>query len=705
MRTTELPLSIGRRALLAGLQVAAALVGLAFSPVASARTIANNTPKSISSAQDLGPASATEAITVTVWLQAQASEQADAMVARLYDRHSPQFHRWLAEGQANALAPSAAQAEAVQRYLAEHNLRVLSVDEANFFVRAQGTIADVQKAFHVNIHRFTSAGRTFRANTSDPTVDDPVGAYVAAVAGLSEHRVQPHVARALNPDTGQPFTPVPATQAPNGAFFSAACFRSPQRVSLNTSGALPAASYFGNRYGADITNTALGTLAPCGYQPSELQTAYNLNPLYAAGLDGTGETVVIVDAIGSPSITSDAEVFSQVYGLPDLTSANFNVYFPGGAPPAPDTGWASETTLDVEWSHSIAPKASIALVIAPTSNDSDLQAAILFAIHNHLGHVISNSYGEAESDEPAALIDTWNQIIRFAASRGISVNFSSGDGGDSNPSGITAGLVLPGVSLPASSPWATAVGGTSLALDSHDNLLFQAGWGTNLTRLSSTEAAGLTPIVPPLSLGFIYGAGGGVSGFFPKPFFQYGLHGSGRLVPDVAFLADPYTGVEIICDGTSCNGLPAGTGPIVEVIGGTSLACPMFSGLWSIANQATGGYGLGQAARILYSLPPDAFYDVRPVGSRFNVEGATLTSTGFTFESADTLAQPLYDTHTYMSALYQSPSSTRWYAITFGTDSSLKTDYGWDNVTGLGTPNGKEFVEGVVWLTRQSKSW
>src|SRR5205823_3663827 len=129
---------------------------------------------------------------------------------------------------------------------------------------------------------------------------------------------------------------------------------------------------------------------------SELQTAYGLSPLYASGLDGAGQTVVIVDAIGSPTIAADAETFSQVYGLPDLTGANFRVYFPRGRPSTSDQGWASETSLDVEWAHSVAPGANIALVIAPTANDSDLQAAILFAIRRHLGNVISNSWGEED---------------------------------------------------------------------------------------------------------------------------------------------------------------------------------------------------------------------------------------------------------------------------------------------------------------------
>jgi subtilase family serine protease len=698
MKSTRLasPLDSGhRRRLCAGL-IAAALPLAGIGQIATARTIENNTPTAITQARDLGPAPSSDVVNLTLWLREQSSgDAADRLVAQLYDPKSPKFHQWLSESQGAALlAPTAAQSDTVKKYLAAHNLKVTAVDASNRFVQAQGRIADVQRAMHVSIHQFSTEGRTFRSNIADPVIDEPAGALVAAVGGLSDSHVQPHSRRAMDPDTGAPTAMHALAVSPKGLFFSPQCIRPPEQVTFTTGGALPAASYAGNRYGADLSNTVLGTLPTCGYQPSELQTAYGLSQLYANGLDGTGETIVIVDAIGSPTIAADAELFSQVYGLPDLTSANFKVYYPGGQPAAPDTGWASETSLDVEWAHSVAPHASIALVIAPTPNDSDLQAAILYAIEHHLGHVISNSYGEAESDEPAANLEQYNVLSRLASAHGISVDFSSGDSGDSNPSGVTNGLVLPGVSSPADSPWATGVGGTSLAIDSHDNILFQSGWGNNETRIANTVALGSPPIVPPLELGFVYGSGGGASGFFRKPDFQQGLPGKFRLVPDIAFLADPYTGVEFICDGTSCDGAPAGTGPLVGVIGGTSLASPMFSAMWAIASQAAGG-GLGQAARLMYGLRHDAIRDVVPVGSEHNVRGAIATTTGITRESSEDLAQPLGNTHVFFSALYQG-SSTRWYVLTFGTDSSLTTAPGWDNVTGLGTPNGVQFVKAVV---------
>jgi len=195
---------------------------------------------------------------------------------------------------------------------------------------------------------------------------------------------------------------------------------------------------------------------------------------------------------------------------------------------------------------------------------------------------------------------------------------------------------------------------------------------------------GSPPAVPPLQLGFQGGAGGGTSLTFAKPSFQSSLPGTKRMVPDISMLADPFTGVEIIetIDGQLSVG----------VIGGTSLACPMFSAVMGIASQKA-GHGLGQAAQLVYNLPAGAVSDVVATSSPDNVTGVV---NGTTVETADDLAAPLDGTTGYFSALYNSPFSTRWFVLTFGTDSSLTTGPGWDNVTGVGTPDGLNFVNALA---------
>ncbi len=137
------------------------------------------------------------------------------------------------------------------------------------------------------------------------------------------------------------------------------------------------------------------------YTPREIRTAYNVPSSY----DGTGQTIVIIDAYGSPAIQSDLQTFDAVMGLPNTT---LNVLYPSGQPvvnsgnAALAAGWAAETSLDVEWSHAIAPKATIDLVVAPTNYSSAMHAVEEYAVQNHLGSVISMTSVHPNKPSPAA---------------------------------------------------------------------------------------------------------------------------------------------------------------------------------------------------------------------------------------------------------------------------------------------------------------
>jgi subtilase family serine protease len=668
---------------------AAALVLLsalsAFLPLASAQTytIHGDTPGFIQKSQDLGSVDPSSVISVTAWLKLRNEGKLDQLAQSQKQKGSPNYQKWITQAQFNAsFSPTAQEVKAVQNFLTAHGLTVLAVAENNFYVKVQGTVGAIQKTFNVQIHNYSLNGATYRSNKADPKVNSAAGGLIAAVTGLDDYGFQPMVVRPTGPD-GNPVASVPLNASSNGAFFESQCFRAPETDSFTGGG--NTATYTGNRYGADITNTTLGHLAPCGYQPSEMQTAYDLNPLYGAGLDGTGQTIVITDAFGSPTIQTDAEVFSQIYGLPDLTPSNFQVLRAPGAVHNPakghfggSAGWRLEISLDVEWAHAIAPGANIVLVIGP-NNANDLDEAVNYAVVHHLGNTISNSWSSIEGfGNPARFIRD-NRILQSAAVQGIDVNFSSGDSGD-----FAAAVGFKTVGFPGSSPFATSIGGTSLALNPDNTINFQTGWGNNLTRIVDTIALGSPPVVPPLQLGFQGGAGGGTSLTFAKPSFQAGLAGSMRMVPDIAMLADPFTGVEVI--------ETVGGQLSVGVVGGTSVACPMFSAIMGIASQKA-GRGLGQAAQLVYNLPAGAVSDIVAVSSPNNATGVI---NGTTIETADDLAAPLDGTTSYYSALYNSPFSTRWFVITFGTDSSLTTGPGWDNVTGVGTPDGLNFVTALA---------
>jgi subtilase family serine protease len=656
-----------------------------------------------SNAQILGAEDQSKQISVTLWLTQHDKANFDETVRQMYDRSSPNYHHFLTIKEYEAkFAPRTADMATVRQHLEANNLHVVAADKMNHYVTAQGRVSDIQRAIGTQVNLVKLRGQVHRVPASDIAVPGAAGKVVAGVQ-VSDLAYTAYAAPSRDLDTGLPFQGVKLVSGgnPDGLFYTANCFRSPEVVTFKTDGGFPKAIYKGNRYGANIGN-APPNQAPCGYDAAELQKAYGLNAAFKKGLNGNGQTIVIVDGFGSNTIVADANEFSSLNGLPALTPSNFQIYYPNG--PATCTAsngciggnWQYETTLDVESAHAIAPGANIALLETVDNSFTSLDIGNLYAIENELGTVISNSFGISEIAlvvfEPSELV-VENNLSETAAALGISQQISTGDDGDNLVLDQEAyGIDSVSPNADASSPYVTAVGGTSLFLKSDNNIKFQTGWGLNVTRIA--DATPNPPTVPPLQIGFEEGAGGGVSTFFAKPAFQAGLPGDFRLLPDVSMLADPQTGFELIVTPDSVPGDPQ----YVEVFGGTSLSSPMFTAVWAIANQAA-GVPLGQAASYLYSLTGSAIYDVVPLTSATNPTGVIYDPPAAQIiESANTLASPLENTTEYISAIYNSPSSTRWDVLTFGTDSSLTTAPGWDNVTGVGTPNALPLIEQVLGL-------
>jgi subtilase family serine protease len=652
--------------------------------IVSAQALGNNTPGFIKNAKDLGEADLGAMMTATVWLKLHNENLLDKLTSDQYNKKSPGFHKWVTQSDFNAnFSPTAQEVKAVSNFLSAHGLAVIETAENNFYVKVQGAVADMEKTFHVSIHNYSYKGQTYRSNSADPSVDKASGGKIAAVTGLDDFGFEPQYKLPTDPQ-GKPLPMRPVTVTPQGVFFEGQCFRGAQSETFTNAAANTTAVYTGNRYGAEITNTQLGHFAPCGYQPAEVDTAYGMIPLFASGLDGSGETIVIVDAYGSPTIASDADAFSRIYGLPRITSENFTIVKAGGLvnnPKGSARNWNIETTLDVEWAHALAPGAKIALVAAV--DRGSLAEAVNLAVVRHLGNTISNSWSGIEALGNPAQFNRIERILQQAAAQGIDVNFATGDAGDE-----VSRVGFVSVDYPASSPFATGVGGTSLALNPDHSIAFQTGWGNNATQIAAPSGPNTFPVVPPKPFGFQGGGGGGSSRIFAKPAFQSGLAGTTRQVPDISMLGDPFTGAEIII--TLDNQL------LVGVVGGTSLSTPMFSGVMAIAAQKNGHVGLGQAAPLLYNLPAGAVSDVAPFSSPDNVTGTITVNGAPTSLTAEQLAAPLQNTTSFYSALYNDPSSAAWYVLTFGTDSSLTVTPGWDNVTGVGTPNGAPFVNAIV---------
>ncbi len=657
---------------------------------AAATTIPNSVPPYVASAQNLGAENPAKTIDISVRLGLHDRAGRDLLLKQLYDKKSPMYQKWLTPTEyAARFAPSTQEAAAVQQYLKSQGLNVTAVNKFNYTVNARGTVAEVQKAFGVQISRFRLVnGETRYSNVNNPSVPIQLSGIVGSIGGLHQVPMKPHHVVAMDQQKGRPLNV--GRKGPGQIYWEYQCYRGTETHAYTTEGKMPAALYSGNRYGADINN-GQGHLPPCGYEPQAMQTAYGLTSVYGSGLDGAGQTVVIVDAFGSPTAATDIAEFSSTFGLP---AANFAVFDPQG-PPQYDAGWAGETTLDIEWSHAMAPGAKIVLLEAIDNFDNNLMGAIQYSLDNSLGNVISNSYGGDEFDDDAQNMQAWDDLNASAAAMGVSVNFSTGDNGDffRDVGHIT-------VSVPSDSPHATAVGGVSVFLNSDYSIQFQTGWGTTLTKIA--EPPDNIPDNPPLCFSdnnpagncFYFGGGGGESTFFPKPSYQSGLPGTGRQQPDVSLTADPYTGVTIIWSYDNPGNFSVG------VIGGTSASCPMFSGVWAIVNQKSqqkNGHSAGLAAPYMYSLPNNAVLDVvqKSQFSNTNVAGNIFTGGAPQYWSATKLTGPDVPTQ-FTSAFYQSASSKRWYSIGFGEDSTLTTNPGWDNVTGVGTPNGANFINAIV---------
>src|ERR1700722_20166567 len=381
---------------------------------AGGKLVTNNTPSYVATAKNLGTEDSAKVIEVSIWLQVHNRSQFDALTQSLYDRTSPNYHHWLNPTDIPPrCAPTAQEAKTVQQFFAAHNLTVVKTGPSNFYVRARGTVGDVEKAFQVQLSNYQVSGKTIRANAGDPYVAGPAGALVRAVSGLDNAQFE-HTLVTQPTNLGGSKTAAAKPAAVSDAdFFSQQCFTGTETESFSTNGdgELPIGTYPGNKL-----NMPSASSPGCGYAPASIQTAYNLTGLYNEGYDGAGQTIAIVDWCGSASIRSDANKFSTTFGLPKLTSSNFAITYTAHSDCiAYDQ---VEINLDVEWAHAIAPGANINLVVPPSASFQDVDEAEFDVANYGLGNVLSGSYGSPEALTAATELDTENLISEIGAAAG-----------------------------------------------------------------------------------------------------------------------------------------------------------------------------------------------------------------------------------------------------------------------------------------------
>jgi subtilase family serine protease len=337
------------------------------------------------------------------------------------------------------------------------------------------------------------------------------------------------------------------------------------------------------------------------YDPSQIQKAYNLAPLFAKGVDGKGETIVIVDSYGSPTIGNDLSVFDQAFGLPAPPS--LTVIQPAGLVPpyranANREGWAGETTLDVEYSHVMAPDANILLVETPTSEDEgttgfpEIETAEKYVIDHNLGGVISQSFSATEQTFPSrqSLLNL-RGAYTDAARKGVTVLAAAGDSGaaDVRDNGFTY-YHFPVTSWPDSDPLVTGIGGTQLHLnDAGARTAPDSVWNDTYDQATQEFIEGDDGPNP-------LAGGGGKSIIFGRPAFQDGVAsvvGNQRGVPDISMSGACNGAVDVY------QGFPGQTGWFPTC--GTSEATPLFAGVVALADQAA-GHPIGDINPSLYAM-------------------------------------------------------------------------------------------------------
>ena len=534
---------------------------------------------------------------ITMLLRGSASQRAalDRLLEEQREPASPNYHKWLTpEEYADQFGLSRNDFQKAIDWLRSQGFSVDYKARARNWIGFSGTVGQIQTTFQVEIHRYVGGGETHYANSQDPEIPAALAPVVLVIRGLDDFRLKPGI-RITKP-----------------------------------------------RFSFPDGSHAVG--------PADLGTIYDINPLYQAGITGSGQTIAIV---GQTNIQmSDIENFRSTFAL----SANDpQLVLVAGFPDPGITSDEGEADLDLEYSGGIAPGAQILFVYSP-----DVVVSAQYAIDQALAPIISMSYGACEQKNTSGP-ESVTAIQSFAQqgnAQGITWVASAGDPGAAgceeqqvNKVGVSG----PAVQSPASTPEVTGVGG----------LEFNDGTGSGYWNTTYDSHGGSAVSYIPEMVwndtaleGDLAAGGGGASVIFPKPAWQTGPgvpNDNARDVPDVAFTAswdhDPYI---------------LFTGGNIEGSGGTSAATPSFAGMLALLNQylvSTGvlsGPGLGNINPTLYTLAQtttNVFHDIT-VGN--NIVPCAAGSPGCDTGSYGFLAGPGYDQATGLGSIDVNNLANAW---------------------------------------------
>ena len=588
-------------------------------------------------------------LTLRVYLSGQPGRAAAAQAVS--DPGSPEYGHYLTAAQFRSqYGATAAQARTVSSWLAAQGMQVTAINP--HYIAVNTTAAEVDSAFDTTVMQydfppFTKGGQTFPSapnigTTGGFSVPAALGGDIAAVTGLqftslpaesptsanaaalprrAVVRPAAEVTKAGTATAGMVATAGTATAGMVATAGTATAATAGTAAGTATAGGYQCSQYWGQH--TEQIPAAYGhTSAPtqlCGYTPTQLRTAYGVS---SSPYTGKGVTVAVLGTDSLPTMLADANEFFTSYGTAGFASGQFTVNDPASVAAscsqddqAGFDGGALEEALDVESLHITAPAANVVYVAADCDDESgfgEMQGVLDAAnrvVDQHLADVVSGSFSDGEYAYSPADAAAWDLTFEQGTLEGIGFDLASGDGG----ANINAPGQAASVSFPSSSPWVTAVGGTTLEIGPNGTPAADYPWGDNVTEMN-TDGTGYTAPPPGTFLG---GSTGGRSAFYTEPAYQTpvvpaalatgnGASPAGRVVPDISANAE---GDQLI--GYTGAVTTGAYGQILE--GGTSASTPLFAGLEADAIQAA-GHPLGFLNPALYLLHATAaISDIPPV--------------------------------------------------------------------------------------------
>lgn len=669
-------------------------------------------------ANETGPTPSGELIEFDVGIELRNLAGAEAFAKEATDPTSRNYRRYLTPQQwESRFSPSVKADREVEASLRSAGIKITDVTPDRLTIEAEGTAEQVEAYFETTLAKYEVGEETVRLASSSLSAPAKVAPLITGVRGINEIHAKP----ADLTGAGQ------GGRGPSGWWPGHGHGPPPKAeeevpAPLGFRNATPCSAYYGQELAGTLPNFGGGFPNPlpyavCGYKPAQLQGAYDLTGAIAKGDNGSGVTVAIVDAFAASTLYSDAVEYakknqssSQQWRPGQFKEIIHRPFVLTGEDECDAPGWSGEQTLDVEAVHAMAPGAKV-LYIGGKNCTVSLYNAVQEVVDGHLANIVTDSWTngpEEEEGETPESREAFNHVLLMAAGTGVGVQFSAGDEGDNF---IVTGTQQP--SFPATSPYATAVGGTSVEIGAQDNRLDEVGWSTGISALCTEELANLAePLCESSEVGewepeapgeYDYGGGGGTSNQYAEPWYQEPVvpkeiaerAGTGelnRVVPDISIDADPSTGMLVgetqeFADGTYYDQYR---------IGGTSLASPLFAGLMADTDQAARG-SLGFVNPLLYHLDSggqksQAFYDILPAGKQAVIRNDYLNSENAAAGILTTARILGLEGATEYFCPQSNEETGECEVELEEAPESLSAAPGFDSMTGIGSP-GDQFIQ------------